>query len=66
MTGVPEVVLANERGLEYASVAIATNWAAGMQPRVSQEEVLKVMKRSGKVAKQLIEVTVSGSRRESR
>jgi 5'-methylthioadenosine phosphorylase len=58
MTGVPEVVLANEKKLEYASVAIATNWAAGMQPRVSQEEVLHVMRRSGKVVKQLIETTV--------
>jgi 5'-methylthioadenosine phosphorylase len=64
MTGVPEVVLANEKKLEYASVVIATNWAAGMQPRVSQEEVLKVMKRSGKAIKQLIETAVSGLRGE--
>jgi 5'-methylthioadenosine phosphorylase len=66
MTGVPEVVLANEMKLEYASVVIATNWAAGMQPRVSHEEVLRVMKRSGKVVKQLIESTVAGLRREKR
>ena len=58
MTGVPEVVLANEKGLEYASVVIATNWAAGMQPRVSHEEVLKVMKGSGEMVKRLIESTV--------
>lgn len=62
MTGVPEVVLANEKKLEYASVVIATNWAAGMQPKVSHEEVLKVMKRSGKTVKQLIESTISGMR----
>ncbi len=30
MTGVPEAVLAREAGLCYASVAIATNWAAGV------------------------------------
>ena len=59
MTGVPEVVLANEKKLEYASVVIATNWAAGMQPKVSHEEVLRVMKRIGKLVKQLIEETVS-------
>ena len=64
MTGVPEVVLANEKKLEYASVVIATNWAAGMQARVSHEEVLKVMKRSGKVVRQLIETTVAGLRGE--
>lgn len=58
MTGVPEVVLANEKGMRYASVVIATNWAAGMQARVSHEEVLRVMKRSGKKAKELIEATI--------
>ena len=58
MTGVPEVVLANEMKLEYSSVVLATNWAAGMQPKVSHEEVLRVMKRSGKAVKQLIEATV--------
>ena len=62
MTGVPEVVLANEKGMEYASVVIATNWAAGMQPKVSHEEVLKVMRGSGKVVKQLIDLTVKGLR----
>ncbi len=64
MTGVPEVVLANEKKLEYASLVIATNWAAGMQPKVSHEEVLKVMRKSGKVVKQLIESTVSALRGE--
>ena len=64
MTGVPEVVLANEIKLEYSSVVIATNWAAGMQPRISQEEVLGVMKRSGKKVKQLIEGTVAELRGE--
>ena len=66
MTGVPEVVLADEKRLEYASVVIATNWAAGMQPKVSHEEVLKVMMRSGKVVKQLIESAVGGLRGERR
>jgi 5'-methylthioadenosine phosphorylase len=64
MTGVPEVVLANEKKLQYASVLIATNWAPGMQPRVTQEEVLKVMKRSGRKVKRLIEATVAALRGE--
>jgi 5'-methylthioadenosine phosphorylase len=62
MTGVPEVVLANEKKLEYASVVIATNWAAGMQAKVSHQEVLKVMKRSGEAVKRLIEASVAGLR----
>jgi 5'-methylthioadenosine phosphorylase len=64
MTGVPEVVLAREKKLEYASVVIATNWAAGMQAKVSHGEVLKVMKRSGKMVKRLIESTVGALRGE--
>jgi 5'-methylthioinosine phosphorylase len=66
MTGVPEVVLANEKKMQYASVVIATNWAAGMQPKVSHDEVLKVMKRSGKAVKRLIESAVGGIRREEK
>jgi 5'-methylthioadenosine phosphorylase len=59
MTGVPEVVLANEMGISYASVVIATNWAAGIQEKVSHEEVLRVMKKSGENAKRLVEATVN-------
>jgi 5'-methylthioadenosine phosphorylase len=62
MTGVPEVVLSNEKNLEYASVLVATNWGAGMQPRVSHEEVLKVMSYSGMTVKLLVEMTVRGLR----
>jgi 5'-methylthioadenosine phosphorylase len=66
MTGVPEVVLANEKKIGYASVVIATNWAAGMQPKVSHEEVLRVMKKSGKLVERLIESAVAGLRGEKR
>jgi len=66
MTGVPEVVLANEMKLEYASVVIATNWAAGMQPKVSHEEVLGITKKAGRTVKELIEATVAGVRGEKR
>ncbi len=59
MTGVPEVVLANEMKMDYASVVIATNWAAGMQAKISHEEVLRVMKRSGRTVKRLIEAAVA-------
>ncbi|MBI3840568.1 MAG: MTAP family purine nucleoside phosphorylase [Thaumarchaeota archaeon] len=58
MTGVPEVVLARERQMEYASVVVATNWAAGIQEEVSHEEVVRAMKASGKRTKELIEATI--------
>ena len=54
MTGVPEVVLAREIGIEYSSVAVATNWAAGIQDRVSHEEVLEGMMKVGPRVKSLI------------
>ncbi len=44
MTGVPEVVLARELGICYASVAIATNFAAGLAGRpLSHAEVVEAM-----------------------
>jgi len=55
MTGLPEVVLANELGLKYASLAIATNLAAGMQGRISHSEVISIMGRSGRKVKEVIE-----------
>ena len=35
MTGVPEVVLARELGLHYASVAYSINWAAGLEEKMA-------------------------------
>ena len=64
MTGVPEVVLANEKGMHYASVVVATNWAAGMQRKVSHEEVLKVMKKSGRMARDLIQAMIKAEAKQ--
>lgn len=47
MTGVPEVVLARELAMCYATVAMVTNFAAGISPtRLSHQEVLDVMGRN--------------------
>ena len=44
MTGVPEVVLARELGLCYVTVAMVTNFAAGISSTpLTHEEVLEVM-----------------------
>ena len=58
MTGVPEVVLAREAGLEYSALAVATNWAAGIQQKVSHDEVVSVMKKTGPMMKRLIEASI--------
>ncbi|MCS7368592.1 MAG: S-methyl-5'-thioadenosine phosphorylase [archaeon GBS-70-058] len=44
MTGVPEVILARELKMCYATICVITNYAAGMQKRISQEEVDEIMK----------------------
>jgi 5'-methylthioinosine phosphorylase len=47
MTGVPEVVLANELGMEYSMILVVTNRAAGLQGKVKHEEVVRQMKKNG-------------------
>jgi 5'-methylthioinosine phosphorylase len=59
MTGVPEVVLARELEMEYSSVAVATNWAAGIQKKVSHDEVLTVMKEAGAKVSGLLRETIN-------
>lgn len=44
MTLVPEIILARELKICYSSISIITNYAAGMQERVSFEEVKNVYK----------------------
>ena len=44
MTGLPEVTLAREAGLEYQTIAIVTNYAAGMgASMLTHKEVLNAM-----------------------
>ncbi len=59
MTGASEAILSRELGLRYASVVVATNWGAGMQEKVSHEEVLSMMRRVKPRLKRLIERTVA-------
>ncbi|NPV25880.1 MAG: S-methyl-5'-thioadenosine phosphorylase [Firmicutes bacterium] len=55
MTTVPEVVLAREAGICYATVAMVTNFAAGISPtRLTHQEVLDVMKQNGENLRRLI------------
>jgi len=59
MTGAPEAALSREAGLRYASVVVATNWGAGIQEKVSHEEVVSVMQKAGPRVKKLVERTVT-------
>jgi 5'-methylthioadenosine phosphorylase len=55
MTGVPEVVYARELSIEYASILVSTNWAAGMQEKLSHEEVLEVMEKVAPSVRKIID-----------
>jgi len=55
MTTMPEAVLAKELNLCYAGLAMITNFAAGLQEKVSAEEVYDVAK---KVSKKVYRVIV--------
>lgn len=55
MTGVPEVVLAREAGLCYASLALVTNYAAGLAGApLTAEEVFALLERQRERLRQLL------------
>lgn len=65
MTTVPEVVLAREAGICYATVAMVTNFAAGISPnKLTHQEVLDVMKQNGENLRRLIMQTVANLEEE--
>lgn len=67
MTGVPEVVLARELGLCYATLALVTNEAAGIsQEPLTHAEVIDTMNMLGGTVARLIESTCSILEKEQR
>jgi len=54
MTNVPECVLARELCICYAAICVGTNYAAGMQSRLTSDEVVDMMERKGKELKILL------------
>lgn len=59
MTNVPEVVLAREAKICYASIATVTNYAAGISPtKITHEEVIEIMDENSEMIKKLISKTI--------
>lgn len=55
MTGTPEVILANEMKICYASIGIVTNFAAGISDKkISHEEVIEMMGKKIPILKKVI------------
>lgn len=60
MTSVPEVVLAREMKMCYATVAMVTNYAAGISPeKLSHQEVLDIMEENAENLRKLIMTTIA-------
>jgi len=58
MTNVPECVLTRELGKCYAAIAIVTNWAAGMQEKVSHQEVIELFNKRIEDVRQVIKEAI--------
>jgi len=65
MTLIPEVILAREIGLHYVSICVITNYAAGMQERISLEEVKTVFKQIEEKLKNLLKETIVNIKEEN-
>jgi len=58
MTALPEAVLARELEMCYATVCFVTNMAAGIQKRLTAEELAEVAKRTAPIIQQILRETV--------
>jgi 5'-methylthioadenosine phosphorylase len=64
MTGTPEAVLARELEMCYATICFVTNMAAGMQQRLTADEVAEVAKKVVPVLEQILRETIKNLPRE--
>lgn len=65
MTNCPEVVLAREAGLCYATLALPTNFAAGISPvPLTHEEVLEEMEKGNTHLNKLLALTIESQKDE--
>lgn len=58
MTGAPEIVLSRELEMEYASLNLVTNYAAGLQKEISHSEVIELFNKKVKVIQKILSKTL--------
>ena len=58
MTMVPEVVLAREKGMCFASLCLVCNMAAGLQNRLTADEIVSVYKKKEPVISKIVRLTI--------
>ncbi len=58
MTSSPEAFLAKELGIEYATIAVVTNYGAGMQHSVTHEEVVEMFQEKIRTLQEVVNQTI--------
>jgi 5'-methylthioadenosine phosphorylase len=58
MTLVPEVVLAREKGICYASLCLVCNMAAGLQEKLTADEISKIYKQKERIISDILQMTI--------
>lgn len=58
MTAVPEIVLAREKGMCYASICIVCNMATGLQNRLSADEISSIYKKNEPIVSKILQRTI--------
>jgi 5'-methylthioadenosine phosphorylase len=59
MTGVPEVVLAREKGICYASLCLVSNMAAGLQSTLPVKEISQMYKQKQTILSTILKSTIT-------
>jgi len=58
MTAVPEIVLAREKGICYASICVVCNMATGIQNKVTADEISLIYKEKESVISEILHLTI--------
>jgi 5'-methylthioadenosine phosphorylase len=58
MTGVPEIVLARERGICYASLCVVCNMAAGLQSKLTADDIKTLYNEKEPVISKILKSTI--------
>ncbi|MDH7517712.1 MAG: MTAP family purine nucleoside phosphorylase [Candidatus Thermoplasmatota archaeon] len=58
MTAVPEIVLAREKGICYASLCVVCNMAAGMQSKLTADEISNLYKKKEPFVSKILKSTI--------
>lgn len=65
MTLVPEVVLAREEGICYASLCVTSNMAAGLQKTLTTEDIMETYAQQEKTIAEILESTIQSISKET-